>query len=226
MTDKMTEAFIKRPLNSVLKNGEIIGHFTMGTEFYAEYKDGYLHPFIEKVGKDGRVTKTFDKDNIFDTATSFCNFHVKSKVNGWREARVLREGQWIRLGELVPYSNISLEKQQHKVVETNISKEEMPPKKIANHILKTKKTEAVVPPIIATTIESNEDPIEVENIEEVSIMAIKINETVYYIDSNKKKIYEKMKDGGIGKYVGRYNSKIQGKIDRSVVDSDDENVAE
>jgi hypothetical protein len=215
----MTEAFIKRPLNTVLKNGEIIGHFTMGTEFYAEYKDGYLYPFIERVGKDGRVKKTFDNDNIFDTATSFCNFHVKSKVNGWREARVLREGQWIRLGELVP-------KQQHKVVETNISKEEMPPKKIANHILKTKKTEAILSPIVATTIESNEDPIEVENIEEVSIMAIKINENIYYIDSNKKKIYEKMKDGGIGKYVGRYNSKIQGKIDRSIIDSDDENVAE
>lgn len=213
----MTEAFIKRPLNSVLKNGEIIGHFTRDADFYAEYKDGYLHPFTERVGKDGKVKKTFDTDNIFDTATSFCNFHVKSKVNGWREARVLREGQWIRLNELVPSTS-----EEHKVGETHKGKEEMPPKKAANHILKTKKAEAVLPPIIATTIESNDDPIEVVNMEEVSIMTIKINDVLYYLDSNKKKIYEKLKDGGVGTYIGRYNSKIAGKIDKSQVDSDNE----
>jgi|LauGreDrversion4_2_1035121.scaffolds.fasta_scaffold320290_2 hypothetical protein len=211
----MTEAFVKRPLNTVLKNGEVIGHFTKGAEFYAEYKDGHLYPFTEKVRKDGKVVKEYDKETIFDTATSFCNFHVKSKVNGWREARVLREGQWIRLGELVP-------SEEHKVTETDLSKEEMPPKKVANHILKTKKAEAVVPPIIATTIESNEDPIEVANMEEVSIMTIKVNETLYYLDSQKRKIYEKLKDGSVGKYVGRYNSKIAGKIDTSKADSDDE----
>lgn len=211
----MTEAFVKRPLKSVLKNGEIIGHFTRLTEFYAEYRDGYLYPFTEKVKKDGKMVKDFDTDNIFDTATSFCNFHVKSKVNGWREAHVLRDGEWIRLGQLVPL-------EEHKVTEINIGKEEMAPKKAANHILKTKKTEPALAPIIATSIESNDDPIEVTNIEEVSIMNIKINDTNYYLDSHKKKIYEKLKDGGVGKYIGRYNSKIVGKIDKSQIDSDDE----
>ncbi len=211
----MTEAFVKRPLNSVLHNGEVIGHFTKTGEFYAEYRDGYLYPFIEKIKKNGSTVKVFETDNIFDSATSFCNFHVKCKVNGWREARVLRKGQWIRLGELEPV-------EEHKVIPIVIDKEEMPQKKAANHILKTKKAEAVLPPIIATTIESNRDPIEVEEFEEVSLTSIKIADIIYYIDGRKKKLYEKLKDGGPGRYVGRYNAKIAGKIDISIPDSDDE----
>jgi len=78
--------------------------------------------------------------------------------------------------------------------------------------------EAVIPTILEQDIEQvDTDGYEIEYI---TLREFELNNTTYYIEGNKGKLYKKVK-GGIGPYVGRYHKDLE-EIDTSVPDSDDE----
>ena len=119
---------------------------------------------------------------------------------------------WIELDETLPKPIVSIEAV------------EMPPKKKAEakrpteakkpgRKSKTKTTatvETVVEPIpvitnatiVATHVESEEDPLEVEVIK---VQAFEIDGTDYFREPIKNKIYKRMGGGGVGPYIGRWS---------------------
>lgn len=105
-------------------------------------------------------------------------------------------------------------------------KEENQPEKITKKKVKKIASSTVQPlaPVkpataIATAIQSNDTPIEPEEILKVVLKNIEINDTFYWIDSKKDKLYKKESNGSIGNYIGRFDRDAV-TIDRNFPDSD------
>ena len=71
-----------------------------------------------------------------------------------------------------------------------------------------KKTPVAIPQV-AKAVEVAEEPLEAIEVIKIQLVAKTIVDKVYWYDSTKDKVYEKPKDGTIGKYLGRYDSREQ-----------------
>jgi hypothetical protein len=71
-----------------------------------------------------------------------------------------------------------------------------------------KKTPVAIPQV-AKAVEVAEEPLEAIEVIKIQLVAKTIADKVYWYDSTKDKVYEKPKDGTIGKYLGRYDSREQ-----------------
>ena len=80
-----------------------------------------------------------------------------------------------------------------------------------------KKTPVAIPQV-AKAVEVAEEPLEAIEVIKIQLVAKTIVDKVYWYDSTKDKVYEKPKDGTIGKYLGRYDSREQTLV--SFPDSD------
>ena len=81
-----------------------------------------------------------------------------------------------------------------------------------------KKTVPVSVPQIAKAVEVAEEPLEAIEVIKIQLVPKIIADKSYWYDSTKDKVYEKPKDGTIGKYLGRYDSREQALV--SFPDSD------
>ena len=81
-----------------------------------------------------------------------------------------------------------------------------------------KKTAPVPVPQIAKAVEVAEEPLEAIEVIKIQLVPKIIADKSYWYDSTKDKVYEKPKDGTIGKYLGRYDSREQALV--SFPDSD------
>jgi hypothetical protein len=81
-----------------------------------------------------------------------------------------------------------------------------------------KKTVPVPIPQIAKAVEVAEEPLEAVEVIKIQLLPKIIADKSYWYDSSKDKVYEKPKDGTIGKYLGRYDSREQALV--SFPDSD------
>lgn len=81
-----------------------------------------------------------------------------------------------------------------------------------------KKTAPVPVPQIAKAVEVAEEPLEAIEVIKIHLVPKIIADKSYWYDSTKDKVYEKPKDGTIGKYLGRYDSREQALV--SFPDSD------
>jgi hypothetical protein len=81
-----------------------------------------------------------------------------------------------------------------------------------------KKTAPVPIPQIAKAVEVAEEPLEAIEVIKIQLVPKIIADKSYWYDSSKDKVYEKPKDGTIGKYLGRYDSREQTVV--SFPDSD------
>ena len=91
-------------------------------------------------------------------------------------------------------------------------KQEPKPKKVV------KKTPVAPVAKVAKAIESPEPTLEAIEVIKIQLVSKIIADKSYWYDSTKDKIYEKSKDGSIGKYLGRYDSREQALV--SFPDSD------
>lgn len=188
-------AFIARPLETVLYEGEVIRHITRDASFEAAYIDGMLH-------------STDEPTKIFASPTAFCNDHMSSKTDGWKACRVYRAGQWVRLKDLpvLPQyeSDTDEESEEWRKVETHkIKQEEMPPPKKVPGALKTPGPIRAAQPILATIIESDEPLIEFDSIIRVKVSQITVNDIKYWYNESSKNVYTYYANGGIGERVGQ-----------------------
>jgi hypothetical protein len=81
-----------------------------------------------------------------------------------------------------------------------------------------KKTAPVPMPQVAKAVEVAEEPLEAIEVIKIQLVSKIIADKSYWYDSSKDKLYEKPKDGTIGKYLGRYDSREQTLV--SFPDSD------
>ena len=81
-----------------------------------------------------------------------------------------------------------------------------------------KKTDPVPMPQVAKAVEVAEEPLEAIEVIKIQLVPKIIADKSYWYDSSKDKVYEKPKDGTIGKYLGRYDSREQALV--SFPDSD------
>lgn len=81
-----------------------------------------------------------------------------------------------------------------------------------------KKTVPVPMPQVAKAVEVAEEPLEAIEVIKIQLVPKIIADKSYWYDSSKDKVYEKPKDGMIGKYLGRYDSREQTVV--SFPDSD------
>jgi hypothetical protein len=81
-----------------------------------------------------------------------------------------------------------------------------------------KKTVPVPVAIVAKAVEVAEEPLEAIEVIKIQLVPKIIADKSYWYDSTKDKVYEKPKDGTIGKYLGRYDSREQALV--SFPDSD------
>lgn len=81
-----------------------------------------------------------------------------------------------------------------------------------------KKTAPVAVPQVAKAVEVAEEPLEAIEVIKIQLVPKIIADKSYWYDSTKDKVYEKPKDGTIGKYLGRYDSREQALV--SFPDSD------
>jgi hypothetical protein len=81
-----------------------------------------------------------------------------------------------------------------------------------------KKTVPVPIPQIAKAVEVAEEPLEAIEVIKIQLVPKIIADKSYWYDSSKDKVYDKPKDGMIGKYLGRYDSREQALV--SFPDSD------
>lgn len=184
-------AFIARPLETVLYEGEVIRHITRDASFEAAYIDGMLH-------------STDEPTKIFASPTAFCNDHMSSKTDGWKACRVYRAGQWVRLKDLpvLPEYESDTDEEWRKVETHKIEQEEMSLKKVSG-VLKTPGPVRAAQPILASILESDEPAIEFESIIRVKVSQITINDTKYWYNESNKNVYTYYENGGIGDRVGQ-----------------------
>jgi hypothetical protein len=71
---------------------------------------------------------------------------------------------------------------------------------------------------VAKAVEVAEEPLEAIEVIKIQLVPKVIADKSYWLDSSKDKVYEKTKDGAIGKYLGRYDSREQTLV--SFPDSD------
>jgi len=81
-----------------------------------------------------------------------------------------------------------------------------------------KKTVPVPVATVAKAVEVAEEPLEAIEVIKIQLVPKIIADKFYWYDSTKDKVYEKPKDGTIGKYLGRYDSREQALV--SFPDSD------
>jgi len=81
-----------------------------------------------------------------------------------------------------------------------------------------KKTVPVPVATVAKAVEVAEEPLEAVEVIKIQLVPKIIADKSYWYDSTKDKVYEKPKDGTIGKYLGRYDSREQALV--SFPDSD------
>jgi len=81
-----------------------------------------------------------------------------------------------------------------------------------------KKTVPVPVATVAKAVEVAEEPLEAIEVIKIQLVPKIIDCKSYWYDSTKDKVYEKPKDGTIGKYLGRYDSREQALV--SFPDSD------
>jgi len=81
-----------------------------------------------------------------------------------------------------------------------------------------KKTVPVPVATVAKAVEVAEEPLEAIEVIKIQLVPKIIADKSYWYDSTKDKVYEKPKDGTIGKYLGRYDSREQALV--SFPDSD------
>ena len=81
-----------------------------------------------------------------------------------------------------------------------------------------KKTVPVPVATVAKAVEVAEEPLEAVEVIKIQLVPKIIADKSYWYDSTKDKVYEKPKDGAIGKYLGRYDSREQALV--SFPDSD------
>jgi len=81
-----------------------------------------------------------------------------------------------------------------------------------------KKTAPVPVATVAKAVEVAEEPLEAVEVIKIQLVPKIIADKSYWFDSSKDKVYEKQKDGTIGKYLGRYDSREQALV--SFPDSD------
>jgi hypothetical protein len=77
---------------------------------------------------------------------------------------------------------------------------------------------------LPTHIESKLDEVDIDGyrIEYVKLSVFEVGQATYFRDTNKNKLYKKIKEKGIGAYVGRWNPETD-SIVTDIPDSDDEN---
>jgi hypothetical protein len=80
--------------------------------------------------------------------------------------------------------------------------------------------EVTLPTHIETTLEEIDS--EDYEIDYVKLQIFEVGQATYFRDSTKNKLYKKIKDKGIGPYVGRWNPDTE-SIQTDIPDSDDEN---
>lgn len=80
--------------------------------------------------------------------------------------------------------------------------------------------EVTIPTHIETTLEEIDS--EGYEIEYVKLQLFEVGQATYFRDSTKNKLYRKIKEKGIGPYVGRWNPDTE-SIQTDIPDSDDEN---
>jgi len=81
-----------------------------------------------------------------------------------------------------------------------------------------KKTAPLPVATVAKAVEVAEEPLESVEVIKIQLVPKIIDCKSYWYDSSKDKVYEKPKDGTIGKYLGRYDSREQALV--SFPDSD------
>ena len=81
-----------------------------------------------------------------------------------------------------------------------------------------KKTAPLPVATVAKAVEVAEEPLEAVEVIKIQLVPKIIDCKSYWYDSSKDKVYEKPKDGTIGKYLGRYDSREQALV--SFPDSD------
>jgi len=197
-------AFVARPLETVLYEGEVIRHITRDASFEAAFIDGMLH-------------SCDDATKIFASPTGFCNDHMPSKTDGWKACRVYRAGQWVRLKDLhilpqyesdeetvtsadeLAFLNEWRKDGTHKKEQVN----DMPPPKKTTGVLKKPGPIRAARPILATIIEADDQSIEFDSIIRVKVSPITVNDTRYWFNENTKNVYIYHENGGVGDRVGQ-----------------------
>jgi hypothetical protein len=78
--------------------------------------------------------------------------------------------------------------------------------------------------VIPTHIERELEQVDTDDfiIEYIKLSPFEIGHTTYFRDTNKNKLYKKLRENGIGPYVGRWNPDTETIVD-DIPDSDDEN---
>lgn len=99
-----------------------------------------------------------------------------------------------------------------------IPSEQMPPKK---KVAATTTAVPIIPVIHPTYMERQGEPLPVEEVEIVKISPFEHNDTLYYRDPVKNKLYKRQTNGRIGPYVGRWSTK-ESVVVMDVPDSDEE----
>jgi len=95
---------------------------------------------------------------------------------------------------------------------------EQKPKPVPKPKKVVKKTAPVAVVQVAKAVEVAEEPLEAIEVIKIQLVPKIIADKSYWYDSIKDKVYEKLKDGTIGKYLGRYDSREQTLV--SFPDSD------
>ena len=95
---------------------------------------------------------------------------------------------------------------------------EQKPKPVPKPKKVVKKTAPVAVVQVAKAVEVAEEPLEAIEVIKIQLVPKTISDKSYWYDSTKDKVYEKTKDGAIGKYLGRYDSREQTLV--SFPDSD------
>lgn len=223
-----------------------------GGKWYNEAVKKYGTPspdiieFAQKYQRDARSGLTqIDELEIQDTTELPTPVEQPIKKKG-RRPKVMLDGdsstQEEKLKKQQP--NVASDMTQNETVETPVNEVVKKTKKPVIVIKKTQTTRktpptntspytALVTPTtqlihkevtLPTHIESSLEEIDSEGyeIEYVKLQIFEVGQATYFRDSTKNKLYKKIKDKGIGPYVGRWNPDTD-SIQTDIPDSDDEN---
>jgi hypothetical protein len=128
---------------------------------------------------------------------------------------VAREALAAPVGPLAPTSSADAQSSAPTTTPPVVEQKPKPapkPKKVI------KKTIPLAVATVAKAVEVAETPLEAIEVIKIQLVPKVIGDKSYWLDSSKDKVYEKTKDGSIGKYLGRYDSHEQTLV--SFPDSD------
>jgi hypothetical protein len=200
----------RRSLHSVLQDGEVV-QFKHGANTYQSYF------------QSGLLISLDDPAKQYTSPTGFANDCSKSSINGWLHCKVLRDGKWLKLGDL-PSVAYSLQEEPPAIIADTSPKDgptirikRMPPALNVQPQKKTTVQKKALPPvhqftIIANVLEPPEPAIEVRSVRRVK--PLKVGDIDYWLSGNK--VYERQPSGA---YVGRWTGS---SIDADAPDSEEE----